>query len=96
MISGDCDPATGTVTVAAGDSKVCTITNIRKPTLTVNKVLVPALDPGLFNLQIDGSTAGTGANVGNGGTTGAVASALGGHIVGEAAGSGTTWPITVR
>ena len=89
VISGDCDPATGTVTVAAGDNKVCTITNTRKPRLTVNKVLVPAIDPGLFNLQIDGSTAGTGANVGNGGTTGAVVSTLGGHTVGETAGTGT-------
>lgn len=39
-------------------------------TLTINKVVVPSDDSGKFNLQIDGSTAGTGANVGNGGTTG--------------------------
>jgi hypothetical protein len=38
----------------------------------VTKTLVPSTDTGLFNLQIDGTTAGTGANVGNGGTTGAV------------------------
>ena len=43
------------------------ITNRRKPTLTVTKVLVPANDPGTFGLQIDGQTKATG---GNGTTTG--------------------------
>ena len=43
------------VTVAAGDSKVCTITNTRKPRLTVNKVLVPANDPTkLYGTALDG------------------------------------------
>ena len=88
VISGDC-AANGSVTVAAGDNKVCTITNTRKPRLTVNKVLVPSNDTGLFNLQIDGNTAGTGANVGNGGTTGAQQVSIGSHTVGETAGTGT-------
>src|SRR5262249_60960009 len=51
---------------------VCTISNTRNNgTLTVVKSLSPSGDPGLFNLQIDGATAGTGANVGNAGSTGA-------------------------
>jgi len=37
VISGACD-ADGSVSVAAGEDKVCTITNTRKPTLTINKV----------------------------------------------------------
>jgi hypothetical protein len=89
VIGGDCLP-NGSVTVADGDDKTCTITNSRKPTLTVIKTLVPSIDPGKFNLQIDGSTAGTGANVGNTGTTGAVGVAPGVHIVGETAGTGTS------
>jgi hypothetical protein len=58
-------------------------------TLTINQVIDPADDPGLFNLQIDGSTAGTGADAGNGGTTGAVSVSAGAHTVGQTAGSGT-------
>ncbi len=88
VIGGDC-AANGSVTLAAGDNKVCTITNTRKPKLTVNKVLVPSTDAGLFNLQIDGATAGTGANVGNGGTTGAITSTIGAHTAGETQGTGT-------
>jgi uncharacterized repeat protein (TIGR01451 family) len=88
QISGDC-AADGSVTLALGDDKTCTITNTRKPTLTVNKVCVPANDDGKFNLQIDGATAGTGANAACGGSTGAVGSTIGSHTVGETAGSGT-------
>jgi hypothetical protein len=55
----------------------------------VNKTLSPGGDPGPFNLQIDGSTAGTGANVGNGGTTGAVTVTATTHTVGETAGTST-------
>ena len=57
--------------------------------LEVVKDLSPASDPGKFNLQIDGSTAGTGANVGDGGTTGEVTVNPGSHTVGEAAVTGT-------
>ena len=85
---GDC-ATDGTINLAAGDNKVCTITNKRKATLTVNKVLQPAGDVGRFNLQIDGETKGTGANVGDGGTTGAVATGFGSHTVGETGANGT-------
>ena len=45
-IGGDCS-ANGSVTLAVGDEKTCTITNDDiSPTLTVNKVLVPANDGG--------------------------------------------------
>jgi hypothetical protein len=85
---GDCD-ASGVVSLAAGESKTCTITNTRKPTLTVNKVCNPTSDAGRFNLRIDGSTAGTGANAACGGTTGAVEVTLGSHTASETAGSNT-------
>ena len=73
-------------------------------TVTINNTIVPCTacsatggamtsDPGLFNLQIDGSTAGTGANVGTGGTTGAVtvpSTDTGqAHTIGETAGTST-------
>jgi hypothetical protein len=58
-------------------------------TLTVNDIVAPSTDPGRFDLQIDGSTAGSGSNVGSGGTTGAIPVYSGSHEVG-AAGSGTT------
>jgi uncharacterized repeat protein (TIGR01451 family)/LPXTG-motif cell wall-anchored protein len=78
-------------TIALGETKTCTITNDDiSPTLTVNKVLDPASDPGLFNLQIDGKTEGTGGDVGNGGTTGAIQINAGSHTVGEVAGTGTS------
>jgi Prealbumin-like fold domain len=84
--------AVTSVTLASGDNKTCTITNTAvPPKLTVNKTVVPSSDAGTFNLQIDGATAGTGANVGDGGTTGAVTVlTLGSHTVGETAGTNTT------
>src|SRR5207248_151137 len=71
-------------------TKIITVDTPPATTLTVNKVLEPGTDGGLFNLQIDGSTAGTGANQGNGGTTGAVTVNAGNHTVGETAGTSTT------
>jgi hypothetical protein len=88
--SGDC-AADGTVTLQAGDTKTCTVTNDDiAPKLTVNKILVPNGDGGRFDLQIDSATAGTGAGVGDGGTTGAVEVTAGQHTVGEAAAAGTS------
>jgi outer membrane protein assembly factor BamB len=75
------------VTVAAGDQLTCTITNQRKPTITVTKHLVPANDAGRFNLQIDGVT--YAANAGNNGTTGSITVATGSHTVRETAGTNT-------
>ncbi|MCH7492979.1 hypothetical protein IID19_05360, partial [Patescibacteria group bacterium] len=85
---------TATATVAAGKpatDATCTFSNdLTEGTLTVNKVLIPSNDPGLFNLKIDGVTAGTGANVGNGGTTGAQTVSTGSHTVAETAGNNTS------
>jgi hypothetical protein len=87
-ISGDC-ATNGSVTLAAGDNKVCTITNTRKPTLRVNKVCVPTSNGGHFNLLVDAATFGTGTDVACGGTTGVVVSSIGTHTVSETAGTAT-------
>jgi hypothetical protein len=86
VIGGDCD-ASGNVTLAAGDNKTCTITNTRKPKLTVTKTVVPANDSGKFNLKIDSTTFAT--DVGNNGSTGAQFVSVGAHTASEAAGTGT-------
>lgn len=62
--------------------------------IAVNKVLAPSSDAGLFNLQIDGVT--EAANVGNGGSTGAVEVSEGAHTVGETAGTGTNLALYTR
>jgi len=76
------------VTVAAGDALDCAITNILDATITVHNALIPANDPGLFNL-----IAGTGSliDAGNGGSvTAQVEPSFGGYTVGEEAGDGTS------
>jgi Prealbumin-like fold domain len=78
-------------TIALGQTKTCTVTNNDiAPTLRIIKDVVPDSDTGLFNLRIDGATAGTGANVGDNGTTGFVPVNAGGHTVSETAGTATT------
>ena len=81
----------GSITLAVGQTATCTITNDDiAPRLRVVKNLVPTSDTGLFNLQIDGVTAGTGANAGHNGTTGFVNVTAGvQHTVGETAGTDT-------
>ena len=93
------DAGTGTVVASASgtgplnvevdeDHIVCTITNTRKTgELEVIKDLSPDDDPGLFDLQIDGST--EEADASDGDTTGAVTVNTGTHTVGELAGTGT-------
>jgi hypothetical protein len=77
--------------IANGQTKTCTVTNDDiSPTLRVVKVLLPIADSGLFNLRIDGATAGTGANVTDAGTTGFVPVNAGNHAVSETAGTGTS------
>ena len=78
------------VDVTSTSDIVCSITNTRKTgKLEVRKTLSPANDPGKFNLQIDGTTAGTGGNVGDGGTTGERNVNTGTRTVGETAGTST-------
>ncbi len=64
--------------------------DIPEGTITINKVVSPSNDSGLFNLQIDGITAGTGANVGDGDTTGVVVVSATEHTVSEIAGTDTS------
>jgi hypothetical protein len=89
VIGGAC-AADGSITLAAGQPATCTITNTRRPaTIAVDKACMPADDSGRFNLTIDGHPAGSGANVGCGGRTGAVVVQPGLHTVGETAAGGT-------
>ncbi|MFN8486997.1 MAG: DUF11 domain-containing protein [Caldilineaceae bacterium] len=76
-----------TVTVAENSNIICTFTNARKGKLTVTNLLVPANDPGRFNLKIDHTT--PASNVGNGGTTGPQSVSPGLHTVSETAGTNT-------
>jgi hypothetical protein len=57
-INGDCAPD-GSITLVAGETATCTITNTRRPapppaTLTVHKVCNPANDPGQFEIHVTG------------------------------------------
>ena len=55
VIGGDC-AADGSITLAAGESRTCTITNGRTAktgTLKVNKVCMPADDGGRFDVFVD-------------------------------------------
>jgi hypothetical protein len=63
------------------------VSGTSNPTITVNKHLISnSSDPAKFNLRIDSVT--YAANVGDGGTTGAVAVTTGTHTVSETAGTG--------
>lgn len=77
------------VSVGNGETKNCTITNTKKPTLQVFKVCLPSSN-GLekFNLQIDGQNVTTDTLCG-GSTNGPIEVSIGTHSVGETAGSGT-------
>ena len=59
---------TANITVAPGGATTCTYFNRKQSTLRVAKALVPAADPGRFDLSGTGVT--TVTAVGNGGTTG--------------------------
>jgi hypothetical protein len=54
VLSGDCD-ANGHVLLAYGDAKTCTITNKRKPQLTVVKVIEGG-NGAAFDLKVNGTT----------------------------------------
>ena len=85
--SGPIGGASIAVTLALGDKKTCTILDLGAPRLTVNKVLAPTSDPGLFNLLIDGAV--QASNVGSGGSTGARVLSTGSHTVAESPAPGT-------
>ncbi len=75
---------TGNQVTASDGSPRC------KGSITVTKRLTPDGDPGRFNLMIDGETSGTGAAVGNDGTTGTVQIDTGRRTVSETAAPGTS------
>jgi hypothetical protein len=87
--------AVGSTLVAAGGYTGSTTTTATETlsftcggTITVTKhVISNPSDTGLFNLRIDGTT--YAANVGDGGTTGAVPVSTGSHTVSETAGTAT-------
>jgi Prealbumin-like fold domain len=87
---GDC-AVSGSITLVLGDSKTCTITNVRlgEPTgfLTVEKVCVPAGDPGHFEIHVDGDKV---AELSCGETTEPIELPPGGHTVSEASGVRTS------
>ena len=56
----------------------------------MNKHLLPANDPGRFDLKIDGNIEGSASEVGDGGTTGTIAVPSGKHAVSESASSSTS------
>jgi uncharacterized repeat protein (TIGR01451 family) len=58
--------------------------------ITVVKRLVPAADPGRFDLEIDGEVAGGAIGVGDGDTTGTIAVTADRHTVGESGAAGTS------
>mgnify|MGYP002137688533 CR=1 FL=1 len=70
------------IDVEVGANVVCTFTNTRRTgTIEVRKQLVPANDPGTFDLSIDGTVRTVGA--GHNGTTGAIVVIPGVHAVAE-------------
>jgi hypothetical protein len=75
---------TGTTVTASADSKPC------QGSITITKALHPSDDDGLFNLEINGATAGGAKAVSGGGTTGTIAVSAGSHTVGESPATGTT------
>jgi len=102
-ISGDCNSSTGVVTLTAGQSKQCTITNEKKPKLTVTKKIVGGNGTtDSFDVKVDGvtkidnavSTAAAGTSAGPFTVT------AGNHTVSETFGDGTTavnsdWIVTI-
>jgi hypothetical protein len=89
VFSGVCSPA-GVVNLATSANGLCVITNTKKARLRVIKKLIPASDPGRFNLKINGST--VALNKGNGGSSGFVAVPAGpGNSVGESAANSITF-----
>ena len=77
------------LTLPLNTNATCTVTNVRDTgSLSVTKALVPASDPGLFDLNINGVS--YASNVGNGGTTGNQSVDTGSYYVSETAGTNTT------
>src|SRR5205085_2676543 len=99
--SGDCNSG-GVVSLAAGDSKQCTITNEKKPKLTVTKKIVGGNGTtDSFDVKVDGVTKIDNAvsTAAAGTSAGPFASTVGSHTVSETFGDGATavngdWTVT--
>jgi hypothetical protein len=76
---------TGNEATASSDSSRCPGASI-----TVTKQLLPADDPGHFDLEVNGQIEGGASEVGNGGTTGTIAVVAGEHTVSESGAAGTS------
>jgi hypothetical protein len=83
--SGDADCADGVVEMAAATACIATF-DLSEFTLTVNKVLVPATDDGLFVMEADGTI---GTEAGDGATASATVTAGQVATFAERAGAGT-------
>lgn len=89
-LNGGAPTSGGDVTLAYGDSAICTIVNTRQATLEVVKDLQPSTDTGRFDLLIDATVFdNAGVGYGDGGTTGAQVLAPGTYTASETAHSGT-------
>lgn len=78
---------TASINLQAGENVTCVFTNLKIPTLTVTKNIVPSNDPGLFNLFIGSTQVGT--NQGNGFTSSPIQVDINSlYQVSETAGSG--------
>lgn len=89
--SNDEEPAvtvgtSNSIDVQKDQHVVCTFTNTKLPTLTINKVCEPGTDEGRFNLNVDGTTVAADAACG---ATETVNVSTGRHVVSETAGTGT-------
>ncbi|MFI5262126.1 MAG: hypothetical protein ACHQZR_06205, partial [Candidatus Limnocylindrales bacterium] len=89
LIGGAC-AANGTVTLVADTPATCTITNTRKPTMTVTKICVPDPAAAQFDILVDGSDRGdVSCAAGGVRTIRALTLDVGTHTLGEEA-DGTT------
>ncbi len=74
--------ATGNFALGAGDSKICTFTNVRKPKIKIKKVGGGGAP---FDLDIDGTTVGEDKTDGQ--MTGEIAVSIGSHTISETHGN---------
>ena len=87
QVQSDGEPLTWHLT---GNQVTATASSTRcGGSITIVKILNPRSDPGRFDLEIDGVTAGGAASVGDGGSTGTIAVGTGQHTVGESAAKNT-------